>query len=136
MAFVIGLYEQQPVMNATCSVWFDISRTNLSRPFQLPAAEDVSKPIRAERKWFKNVRLFPNEISSLPLRADESGQYGRCANVERVFPIQPTKDGILENRVTHPSPYRAFESLPPFPRIDVSQEIAIRAMRAIGDTAE
>ena len=47
--------------------------------------------------------------------------------------MQTAKDGVLGNRVAHPSPYRAFESLPPFLRIDVSQETAIKTIRSIAD---
>lgn len=171
MAFVIGLYEQQPVKkcprpgcqtreystlatggrrwylslysyfsntkidldSATCSVWFDISRTRLPRPFRLPATEDVFKQIRAERKWFKNVRLFPSELPTLPLRADEFGQFAKDANPERVLTVRTTNDGVLASRATHPSPYRTLEFLPSFPRINVSQEIAIEAIKAIAD---
>ena len=35
--------------------------------------------------------------------------------------------------MAHPNPYRAFGSLPPFSRIDVSQETAIKAIRSIAD---
>lgn len=158
MAFVIGLYEQQPVKKCprpscqtrefstpatggqrcdTCSVWFGISRTKLPRPFRLPATEDVFRQIRAERKWFKNVRLFPSEPPSLPLRADESGQLEKCARPEGVFQVQTTKDGILEDRATHSSQYRAFRSLPySSSRINVSYEIAIRAIEAIAEICE
>lgn len=79
------------------------------------------------------MQLSPSELPSLPLRADEFGQLEKCANRGSVLSVQTTKDGNQENRVTHPSPYRAFKSLPPFPRIDVSQEIAIRAMTAIAE---
>ncbi len=91
------------------------------------------KQIRAEKKWFKNLRLFPSELPRLPLRADESGQFERCSNLESALSVQTAKDGVLGNRVTHPGPYRAFESLPSFPRIDVSKETAITAMRSIAE---
>ena len=130
---ILSLQYWTELDSATCSVWFDISRTKLPRPFRLPATEDVFKQIRAERKWFKNVRLFPSELPSLPLRADETGQLEKCANRGSALVVQTAKDGVLGNRVTHPSPYRAFESLPSFPRIDVSQETAIIAMRSIAE---
>ena len=87
----------------------------------------------AEKKWFKNVRLFPSELPSPPLRADNSGQLVKCANLESGLSVQTANDGGLGNRVTHPSPYRAFESLPSFPRIDSSQETAITAMRSMAE---
>ena len=119
--------------SATCGVWFDISRTKLPRPFRLPATEDIFKQIRAERKWFKNVRLFPSELPSLPLRADEFGRFAKVANPASVLSPRTTNDRILANRATHPSPYRSLESLPSFPRINVSQDIAIEAIKAIAE---
>lgn len=68
--------------SATCSVWFDISRTKLPRPLRFPAVEDVFKHIRAKRKWFKNVRLYSSELPSLPPRADESGNLSRLPDQE------------------------------------------------------
>lgn len=73
------------------------------------------------------MRLFPSELPSLPLRADELGR------VAKVLTVQTTDDGVLANRATHPSPYRKLESLPSFPRINVSQETAIRAIKAIAE---
>ena len=121
------------LISATCSVWFDISRTELPRPFRLPATEDIFKQIRAERKWFKNVRLFPSELPTLPLRADGFGQFAKDANPERVLAVRTTNAGVLANRATHPSPYRTLESLPSFPRIDVPQKIAVEAIKAIAE---
>lgn len=114
-------------------MWFDISRTRLPRPFRLPATEDIFKQIRAERKWFKNVRLFPSELASLPLRADEFGHFAKSANSGSVLSLRTTNDRILANRATHPSPYRNLESLPSFPKINVSQETALEAIKAIAD---
>lgn len=80
MAFIIGRY-QGPALDAcprpacrsrkftkvsaggqtcsACDVWFDVSRELLPRPFRLGVTEDVFKRIRADRKWFKNVRICP-----------------------------------------------------------------------------
>ena len=116
--------------SATCGVWFDISRTKLPRPFRFSAAEDVFKQIRAERKWFKNVRLFPSELPSLPLKVDEFGYVEKFAGPKSDLPVPKENMAYL---VTHPSPYRAFESLPSFPRIEIPQELATKAMEAIAD---
>ena len=171
MAFVIGIYEQQPLKqcprpgcqtrqfnalatggrrwysillchicnigsdpdSATCGVWFDISRTKLPRPFRFSATEDDFKQIRAERKWFKNVRLFPSELPSLPLKVDEFGYVEKFAGPKSDLPASNAKKENMAYLVTHPSPYRAFESLPSFPRIEISQEVATKAMQAIAD---
>lgn len=171
MAFVIGIYEQQPLKkcprpgcqtrqfsslatggrrwysilssrtyrirsdldSGTCGVWFDISRTKLPRPFRFPAAEDIFKQIRAERKWFKNVRLFPSELPSLPLRIDESGHFAKFAGPKSNLSVPIAQKENMAHLVTHPSPYRAFEFLPSFPRIDISQELATKAIRTIAD---
>lgn len=171
MAFVIGIYEQQPLKKCprpgcqtrqfsslatggrrwysilssrtyniesdldseTCGVWFDISRTKLPRPFRFPAAEDVFKQIRAERKWFKNVRLFPSELPSLPLKVDESGHVEKFAGPKSNLTVPIAQKENMAHMVTHPSPYRAFESLPSFPRIDIPQELATKAIEAIAD---
>ena len=119
--------------SGTCSVWFDISRTKLPRPFRFPATEDVFKQIRAERKWYKNVRLFPSELPSLPLHGNNSGHFTKCVNPDSTLAVQTNNDSVLMGRVTHPSPYRRLESLPSFPRTDVSQEIAVRAIGAIAE---
>ena len=169
MAFVIGIYEQQPLKkcprpgcqtrqfstlpsggrrwysillsriyniesdldSATCGVWFDISRTKLPRPFRFSAAEDVFKQIRAERKWFKNVRLFPSELPSLPLKVDESGHVEKSAGPKSDLSVPVAKKENTAHLVTHPSPYRELESLPSFPRIEIPQELATKAIEAI-----
>ena len=171
MAFVIGIYEQQPLKqcprpgcqtrqfsslatggrrwysillchicnigsdpdSATCGVWFDISRTKLPRPFRFSATEDVFKQIRAERKWFKNVRLFPSELPSLPLKVDEFGHVAKFAGPKSDLPGPNAKKENMAHLVTHPSPYRAFESLPSFPTIELAPELATKAMQAIAD---
>lgn len=99
-------------------------------PFRFPAADDVFKQIRAERKWFKNVRLFPSELPGLPLEIDEFGKLQKYADTNSE-PVQIAERRILEHPVTHPSPYRANDHLPPCPRINVSQEVATRAITAI-----
>lgn len=35
--------------------------------------EDIFRKVRSERKWFKNVRLVPSEVPSLPPVADALG---------------------------------------------------------------
>lgn len=119
--------------SGTCSVWFDISRTKLPRPFRFPATEDVFKQIRAERKWYKNVRLFPSELPRLPLQGNNSGHFAKCVNPDSALAVQTNNDSVLKGRVTHPSPYRRLESLPSFPRTGVSQETAVRAIGAIAE---
>ena len=107
--------------------------TKLPRPFRFSAAEDVFKQIRAERKWFKNVRLFPSELPSLPLKVNESGHVEKFAGPKSHLPVPIAKKENMAHLVTHPSPYRAFDSLPSFPRIDIPQERATKAFTAIAD---
>ena len=121
------------LISATCGVWFDISRTKLPRPFRFSAAEDVFKQIRAERKWFKNVRLYPSEMPSLPLQVDESGHVEKFAGPKSDLSVPIAKKGKMAHLMTHPSPYRALESLPSFPRIEIPQELATKAITAIAD---
>lgn len=119
--------------SATCSVWFDISRTNLPRPFRFPATEDAFIQIRADRKWFKNLRLFPSELPNFLPKINECGHIGKDGKLKSVLLVQPVENEIPEHFVIHPSPHRAFESLPSFTRTDVSQEIAVRAIKAIAE---
>ena len=79
------------------------------------------------------MRLFPSELPSLPLRPNESGYFAKCAKPEIILTTQANKDRVLEGRAIHPSPYRRLESLPSFPKTDVSQEIAIKAISAIAE---
>ena len=109
--------------------------TELPRPFRFSAAEDVFKQIRAERKWFNNVRLFPSELPSLPLKLDESGHVEKFAGPKSDPSVPNAKEENMAHLVTHPSPYRAFESLPSFSRIEIPQELAMKATEAISDVS-
>ena len=40
----------------------------------------------------------------------------------------------MRHLVTHPSPYRVLESLPSFPKIEVSQDLATKALIVIAET--
>ena len=122
--------------STTCNVWFDISRTKLPRLFQFPVAEDVFKQIRAERKWFKNVRIFPSGSPSLPYRANGSGHNEEFVKPKSVLSVPTAKNKIMEHLVTHLSPHRAFESTSSFPRLGVSQEIAAKAVVAVAEIIE
>lgn len=91
MAFVIGRYQARPMEDcprpgcktrtftklhtggqacSSCGVWFDLSRKHIARPFRLVSTEHVFQTLRAERKWFKNVRICPTEIPSLAPTSD------------------------------------------------------------------
>ena len=97
--------------------------------------DDVFRQIRTERKWFKNVRLFPSELPSLPFKVDESGHLQKASsNRASVLPAQTTlTHGSSQYLVTHPSPYRAIASLPSFPRVDIPQDVAVRAINDIAE---
>ena len=94
--------------------------------------------IRTERKWFKNVRLFPSEIPTLPFRVDESlHSEKQSTSRESILPVQTA---VMNDRpqhlVTHPSPYRAIAPLLSFPRVEVSEELAVRAIKVIAEISE
>ncbi len=76
------------------------------------------------------MRLFPSELPSLPLKVDE---FGHLEKVGKVIPAQTAKKGMPGHFVAHPSPHKAYETLPSFPRFDVSQEVATEAIMAIAD---
>ncbi len=94
MAFVIGRYQGRPMEDcprpgcrtrdfiklrtggqtcSSCGVWFDLSREQMPRPFRLFSTENIFHRLRAERKWFKNVRICPTEIPRLPPTSDHMG---------------------------------------------------------------
>ena len=116
--------------SGTCSVWFDICRTKLPRPFRIPAGEDVFRQIRAERKWFKNVRLFPSDLPNLPRGARNSSHSGNLIEQQSVLLVPTAKNEIMEQFVIHPTP---SESLPHFPRSDVPQDVAAKAISCIAE---
>ena len=93
--------------------------------------------IRTERKWFKNVRLFPSGIPTLPFRADESVHFKQSTSRESILPVQTA---VMNDRpqhlVTHSGPYRAIAPLPSFPRVEVSKEFAVRAIKVIAEIFE
>ena len=79
------------------------------------------------------MRLFPSGLPSLPLKVDE---FGHLEKVGKVIPAQTAKKGMPGHFVAHPSPprpHKAYETQPSLPRIDVSQEVATEAIRAIAD---
>lgn len=122
--------------SSTCNVWFDISRKNLPRPFRVTPVEDAFKQIRAERKWFKNVRLFPSGFPSLPSVVDESGYFSSDASKVRV-----TQMGNIPecNRKDHGCLGPRFApngDLPSFSNAYVSPELASEAITAIADIFE
>ncbi|KAL9027940.1 MAG: hypothetical protein Q9196_003619, partial [Gyalolechia fulgens] len=55
---------------SACEVWFDLSRQSLPRPFRLISTENLFQRLRADRKWFKNVKICPTEWPILPLKSD------------------------------------------------------------------
>ena len=110
MAFVIGRYQHRTLeecprpgckartfarQNAggrkcsTCGVWFDVSKDTLPCPFRLDVTEGSFRRARAERKWFKNVKICPSNIPSLPPCVDDRGYWIEA----------PTVSGISNERL-------------------------------------
>ncbi|MCJ1261586.1 hypothetical protein MMC22_001451 [Lobaria immixta] len=118
---------------STCSVWFDISRTTFPTPFPMIPARDVFKQIRAERKWFKNVRLFPSEFPSLPLVGDESGHFTKPVSKHHATRMGYFADNTRKDHVNPCPSFASADDTPSFPNIDVSQEVAAQAIIAIAD---
>ena len=56
--------------SSACGVCYALSPTPLPRPFRLPQHLDGFTKMRSERKWFKNVRVYPNEMPSILLAED------------------------------------------------------------------
>ena len=79
------------------------------------------------------MRLFPSELPSLPLKVDESGHIEKFAVPKSDLSVPVVKQENMAHLVTHPSPYREFESLPCFPRIEIPQDLAKKAIEAIAD---
>ncbi|KAL8827153.1 MAG: hypothetical protein Q9170_007131 [Blastenia crenularia] len=96
MAFIIGFYDTRPLKVcprpgcqartfakvkaggqscSACSVWFDVSREQLPRPFRLGSVENVFQRLRAQRKWFKNVKICRTEIPRIPPTSDHLGMW-------------------------------------------------------------
>ena len=96
MAFIIGRYDVGPLKQcprpgcrsqnfnkenaggqkcSTCQVWFDISKTLLPRPFRLGSTENIFQRLRAERKWYKNVKIVASGIPKLPPTFDHQGMW-------------------------------------------------------------
>ncbi|KAI4218987.1 MAG: hypothetical protein L6R36_008633 [Xanthoria steineri] len=96
MAFVIGRYQHRTLEEcprpgckarkfvrkstggricSDCGVWFDFSRDILPRPFRLDLTEGSFHRLRTERKWFKNVKICPSNIPSLPPCVDDRGSW-------------------------------------------------------------
>ncbi|KAL8749230.1 MAG: hypothetical protein Q9199_007812 [Rusavskia elegans] len=94
MAFVIGRYQHRTLEEcpkpdckarkfarkstggricSTCGVWFDVSKDTLPRPFRLDLTEGSFHRLRTERKWFKNVKICPSNIPSVPPCVDDQG---------------------------------------------------------------
>lgn len=98
----------------------------------MPAAEEVFKQIRAERKWFKNVRLCPSEFPSLPPVADESGNFTKTSVTQTgYFPESGRTDHV------NSGPLFAPDGDPPsFLNVDISQELAAQSVAAIAEILE
>lgn len=98
----------------------------------MPAAEEVFKQIRAERKWFKNVRLCPSEFPSLPPVADESGNFTKASVTQtRYFSESGRTDHV------NSGPLFAPDGDPPsFSNVDISQELAAQSIAAIAEIFE
>ena len=64
-------------MSSSCTVWFDISPKVPPRPFRIAEGEDVFK-MWAERKWYKNFRIFPSEFPTVvsTTKRQNSSTYG------------------------------------------------------------
>lgn len=96
MAFVIGRYQHRTLEEcprpgcksrkfarkstggqncSACGVWFDFSKDTLPRPFRLDLTEGSCRRLRTERKWFKNVKICPSNIPSLPPCVDDQGRW-------------------------------------------------------------
>lgn len=114
--------------SSTCNVWFDIARTTLPRPFRMPPVEDVFRTMRAERKWFKNVRLFPSELPSIPLVADQMCNFfkGSCDSAHSAKPFAKN-----ENSTSLPSTSRV--DYPLLDKVIVSQQTAKQVIDTIAD---
>lgn len=98
----------------------------LPRPFRFPVRDDFFQQIRIESKWFKNIRLF---------RVDESIHFEKKSKNEKS--VSPGQIAAMNERsqqlVTHPDRGRAIVSLPFIPRVEISQELAVRAIKAIAE---
>ena len=76
------------------------------------------------------MRLFPSDLPSLALSANDSGHFDKLVEQKSVLPVPTAKNEIMEQLVTHSSP---SESLSPSPRTVISQDIAAKAISAIAE---
>ena len=87
--------------------------------------EDDFKHMRAERKWFKNVLLFPSKYPSLPSVADESG----CVTKAIGSSSESTRNYQVNNgQVSAPDGDSLCLS-----KVDISEEAATQAIISIAD---
>lgn len=103
MAFTIGRYDTDPLKEcprpgcrsrnfnkvhagghkcASCEVWFDVSKVTLPRPFRLGPIEKVFQRLRAERKWFKNVKICASGVPKLPPTSDSLGMWVKMGGAQ------------------------------------------------------
>ena len=112
MAFIIGRYDIDPLEEcprpgcrsrkfnkvhagghtcSSCEVWFDVSKEKLPRPFRLGPTEKVFQRLRAERKWFKNVKICASGIPKLPPTADQQGMWVKMREAQASTPLMISK---------------------------------------------
>ena len=73
------------------------------------------------------MRIFPSELPSLPIRTNESGHVIKYSRPESV---QLAKNELSEYTVPCSDLSGICETLPSYPDINVSQEIATKVVRA------
>ena len=82
--------------------------------------------------------FFPSEISTLPFRVDESVHFEKeSKNGESVLSGQTAAmNERPQQLVTYPGRGRAIAPLPSFLRVEISQELAVRAIKIIAEICE
>lgn len=103
-------------------------------------SEDIFKKIRTERKWFKNVRLVPSEVPSMPPVADARGYWvkGGSRNAlmsETTSEASPRLGlGSLKYGIPGPPESRADGAeLLSAAKVDISPELAREAIQIIAE---
>lgn len=156
MAFVIGRYQGRPMEDcprpgcrtrkftklrtggqacSSCGVWFDLSREQIPRPFRLVSTENVFHRLRAERKWFKNVRICPTEIPKLPPSSDLMGYWVKMGGGQVPAQLRLTE---VDHAMRQENLQNAVLSLEPSSEdnggLRKSEATAAQAIRMISET--
>ena len=117
-----------------CNTWYDTSRTKLPPPFPTPLADEGFAQMRAERKWFKNVKLIPSGMPIISASRDDHGALVFTKVMQH--PFQPSTDFSATVPTTEASTVERISNTteqPTMPDIELMPQTAEEIVTMVAD---